>query len=92
MILVVRTHYTALELQSTAQLLRKIREFFLVCECAKYHKYLLPFLKIGILNDVNEVVGNNALEQTEIGMRGCLTCKVGLLGALKEVFAALNRE
>jgi len=58
----VRAHHTALELQSTAELLCKVGEFLLACKGAQYHKYLLPFLEISILNNVREVVGDNTLE------------------------------
>jgi hypothetical protein len=51
-----------LEFQPAPELLRKVRELLLAREGAQHHKYLLPFLKISVLHDVREIIGDNALE------------------------------
>jgi hypothetical protein len=51
-----------LEFESLSQLLGETRKFLRTGKRAEDYKDLLPVLKIGILNDIREIVGNNGLE------------------------------
>ena len=81
-----------MELKTLAKLLRKAGELFLVCECAQNYEYLLPFLQVGVLDNVRKVVRNDALEEAQVRRRSGALLEVELLRLGEQLGTGANGE
>lgn len=59
-------HQVRLELETFSELFRQARKLVRGGERAQNDKYLLPLLKVGVLDDVAQVVSDDRLEQPKI--------------------------